>query len=95
MDDLIRRSEAIRVASGYCHWTNIPAELAKLPSVTPAPKNVNDVLEEIKADLQTLADDEWSQKVLASKGLEIAIDYIENYQMAMMEGVKKNENKSL
>lgn len=37
MDDLIRRSDAIRVASGYCHWTNIPKELAKLPSVNPIP----------------------------------------------------------
>ena len=37
MDDLIRRSDAIRIASGYCHWTNIPAELAKLPSVNPIP----------------------------------------------------------
>ena len=35
MDDLISRSEAIRIASGYCHWSNIPTELAKLPSVTP------------------------------------------------------------
>ena len=34
MDDLIRRSDAIRVASGYCHWTNIPKELEKLPSVS-------------------------------------------------------------
>lgn len=34
MDDLIRRSDAIRIASGYCHWSNIPAELAKLPSVS-------------------------------------------------------------
>ena len=33
--DLISRSEAIRIASGYCHWSNIPAELAKLPPVTP------------------------------------------------------------
>ena len=37
MDDLIRRSDAIRIASGYCHWTNIPKELAKLPSVNPIP----------------------------------------------------------
>lgn len=35
MDDCISRKEAIRVASGYCHWANIPNELAKLPSVTP------------------------------------------------------------
>lgn len=33
-EDAISRSEAIRVASGYCHWTNIPDELAKLPSVS-------------------------------------------------------------
>ena len=37
MDDLIRRSDAIRIASGYCHWSNIPDELAKLPSVKPTP----------------------------------------------------------
>ena len=37
MDDLISRAEAIRIASGYCHWSNIPDELAKLPSVNPKP----------------------------------------------------------
>ena len=36
-EDAISRSDAIRVASGYCHWTNIPDELAKLPSVNPIP----------------------------------------------------------
>ena len=36
-NDAISRSEAIRVASGYCHWANIPKELAKLPSVNPKP----------------------------------------------------------
>ncbi len=36
-EDAISRSEAIRVASGYCHWSNIPDELAKLPSVNPIP----------------------------------------------------------
>lgn len=38
MDDLISRTDAIRVASGYCHWSNIPKELAKLPSVSVAEK---------------------------------------------------------
>ena len=38
-----------------------------------------DVLEDIKAELQTLADDEWNQKVMADKGLELAIEIIENY----------------
>ena len=32
--DAISRSEAIRVASGYCHWSNIPKEWEKLPSVS-------------------------------------------------------------
>ena len=32
--DAISRTEAIRIASGYCHWTNIPDELAKLPFVS-------------------------------------------------------------
>ena len=35
--DAISRAEAIRIASGYCHYTNIPDELAKLPSVNPKP----------------------------------------------------------
>ena len=34
-EDAISRKDAIRIASGYCHWTNIPKELAKLPSVNP------------------------------------------------------------
>ena len=33
--DCISRSEAIRVASGYCHPSNVPSELSKLPSVEP------------------------------------------------------------
>ena len=36
-EDAISRQEAIRVASGFCHWTNIPEELAKLPSVNTKP----------------------------------------------------------
>jgi hypothetical protein len=37
-EDAISREEAIRIASGYCHWSNIPEELAKLPSVQPKAK---------------------------------------------------------
>lgn len=36
-EDAISRVDAIRIASGYCHYTNIPDELAKLPSVNPKP----------------------------------------------------------
>ena len=32
-DDLIRRSDAIRIASGFCHPANVTKELAKLPPV--------------------------------------------------------------
>ena len=31
MDDLIRRQQAIDIASGYCHPANIAEELRKLP----------------------------------------------------------------
>ena len=34
-EDCISRADAIRVASGYCHPSNVAKELAKLPSVTP------------------------------------------------------------
>ena len=37
-DDAISRAEAIRIASGYCHFSNIPKELEKLPSVQPSHK---------------------------------------------------------
>lgn len=33
--DAISRADAIRVASGYCHPSNVAKELAKLPSVAP------------------------------------------------------------
>lgn len=35
--DAIDRQEAIRIASGYCHFTNVAKELEKLPSVQPEP----------------------------------------------------------
>ena len=34
-DDAIDRQAAIRIASGYCHPSNVAKELAKLPSVQP------------------------------------------------------------
>lgn len=36
--DCISRAEAVRIASGYCHWANVADELKKLPSVQPKPK---------------------------------------------------------
>jgi len=36
-EDAISRTDAIRVANGYCHWSNISKELGKLPSVNPIP----------------------------------------------------------
>lgn len=38
MSDLIERQAAIRIASGYCHFTNVAKELEKLPSVQPERK---------------------------------------------------------
>lgn len=37
-EDAISRAAAVKVASGYCHPSNIAQELAKLPPVTPQPK---------------------------------------------------------
>jgi hypothetical protein len=34
-EDAVSRAEAVKVASGYCHPSNIAKELAKLPSVQP------------------------------------------------------------
>jgi hypothetical protein len=34
-EDAISRADAVKVASGYCHPSNIAKELAKLPPVTP------------------------------------------------------------
>lgn len=34
-EDAISRADAVKVASGYCHPTNMAKELAKLPPVTP------------------------------------------------------------
>ena len=39
--DCISRQEAIRIASGYCHFTNVAKELEKLPSVQPVDKDIN------------------------------------------------------
>lgn len=34
-EDAISRAEAVRVASGYCHPSNVVKELKRLPSVQP------------------------------------------------------------
>ena len=39
--DAIDRQAAIRIASGYCHFTNVAKELEKLPSVQPQRTCVN------------------------------------------------------
>ena len=38
-DDAISRKDAIRIASGYCHFSNVAKELAKLPSVNKEAKD--------------------------------------------------------
>lgn len=38
--DAIDRDEAIKIASGYCHFSNVAKELAKLPPVTVEPEIV-------------------------------------------------------
>ena len=50
-EDAISRTDAIRVASGYCHWSNIPKELGKLPSVSVAEKVGTDHWEKLWDEL--------------------------------------------
>ena len=53
--DAISRSDAIRVASGYCHWSNIPQELEKLPSAsTEKTGHWIPVSERLPEDLETV-----------------------------------------
>ena len=47
--DCISRADAIRVASGYCHPSNVAKELAKLPSVTPQEPILDKISAEINA----------------------------------------------
>jgi hypothetical protein len=52
-EDTISRADAIRVASGYCHPSNIAKELAKLPPVTPKQRWIP-VSERLPEALQTV-----------------------------------------
>lgn len=58
--DTISRQAAIRIASGYCHPTNIAKELAKLPSAQPEQDMVDDLISFIEREKgkenRTLAD---------------------------------------
>ena len=38
------------------------------------------VLDKIRAEIQTMADDEWNIQVGASKGLEVALEVIDKYR---------------
>ena len=50
--DCISRADAIRVASGYCHPSNVAKELAKLPSVTPQETRWIPVGEDLPKDIK-------------------------------------------
>ena len=39
-----------------------------------------DVLDKIRKEIQAMADDEWNIQVGASKGLEVALEVIDNYR---------------
>ena len=46
--ELIDKQKAIYIASGYCHWSNIPKELEKLPTVQAVP--IEEVLKIIELE---------------------------------------------
>ncbi len=61
IDDLIRRSDAIALASGGCHPANLAEELAKLPSAQPEPS-------QIARDIATIIENEQDMRVIAALG---------------------------
>lgn len=82
-EDIRRCYNCVNSKDGHISGTETCHECMWNSQYKPQQKNINDVLEEIKANLQTLSDDKWNQQVMASKGLDIAIEIIENYQDKM------------
>lgn len=73
--DCISREDAIRIASGYCHFSNIPEELKKLPSV----KLPSAVVE---------CDDAISRKeAIEQSTAEGAYDYLSTWEIRKMPSV--------
>lgn len=48
--ELIDKAKAIKIASGYCHWTNVPKELAKLETIKAIP---GEDLKKLLKDMRT------------------------------------------
>ncbi len=91
--DCISRADAIRVASGYCHPSNVAKELAKLPSVTPQEPVIDKIkndMADIGEELRTRFDKIRAQIKSNLRGVEIALEVLdENHPLRpKMEGAK-------
>ena len=76
MMELIEKSEAIRVSSGYCHFNNIPKEIENLPSIKAIP------VEDLESLLKGMRDKAYLNMTQGTEyhtGYTMAISYIEGW----------------
>lgn len=76
--ELIDKQKAIYIASGYCHWSNIPKELEKLPTVQAVP--IEEVLKIIELEEKWL-----SQTNMSIRDIEIAFNAMKS-KIKQIEG---------
>lgn len=78
MMELIDKQKAIYIASGYCHWSNIPKELEKLPTVQAVP--IEEVLKIIELEEKWL-----SQTNMSIRDIDIAFNAMKS-KIKQIEG---------
>ena len=76
--ELIDKQKAIYIASGYCHWSNIPKELEKLPTVQAIP--IEEVLKIIELEEKWL-----SQTNMSIRDIDIAFNAMKS-KIKQIEG---------
>lgn len=76
--ELIDKQKAIYIASGYCHWSNIPKELEKLPTVQAVP--IEEVLKIIELEEKWL-----SQTNMSIRDIDIAFNAMKS-KIKQIEG---------
>ena len=76
MDEYIKKADAVRIASGYCHPANVSKELGKLPPADVIPFEIIAELEQMDYELycrtgKSHLNDrqwEWLKGVIREKG---------------------------
>ena len=78
--DLINRHLVQEAITKSIELKENPHQIFKrVQEIPSADRPTGEVLEDIKAELKRMADNEWNQQVGSSKGLEEAIEVAEKY----------------